>query len=352
MQRMFQIYTIINLVLLKFERMIYMRKRKLFPFLSLFLIIGLFVTGCGQAQPVATPPSNTPAATSSEDSSKAIKSALETYFNDIGSKVTNSYKIAEKDLKDELDKTPDKYVILDIRKADAYALGHIKGAINVPYGADIANNLDSIRAIAKDKTLIVACYTGQTAGQADSLLNVAGIKTLSLNSGMGGSGTVGFETRGWLGQKYPTVTEATAMPTAPAVATNSKAIDVAVQKYFNEVPKDSYKIDLPVMKDALANQPDKYYLVDVRKAVDFAKGHIKGAVNIPYGPDVAKNLDSIKDKSTGKTAVVYCYTGQTAAQVDSLLNIFGITTKSLNFGFGMDGFSKGWSADKSYEVVK
>ncbi len=340
-----------------------MLNKKLSLFLSLLLIIGLLVTGCGQAQQAATTPSSTPTVSTptktppptptapAEDPAKVIKAAIETYFNDIGSNVKNSYKIAEKDLKDELDKNPDKYAILDIRRADSYAQGHIKGAINVPYGADIANNFDSIRAIAKDKTLIVACYTGQTAGQTDSLLNVAGIKTLSLNSGMGGS-SVGFDTRGWLGQKYPTVTEPTALPTAPAVASKSKAIDDAVQKYFNEVPQDTYKIDLPVMKDALAKEPDKYYIVDVRKAEDYTKGHIKGAVNIPYGPEIAKNLDSIKEKSTGKTLVVYCYTGQTAGQTDSLLNIFGITTKSLNYGFGMDGFNKGWSADKSYEVVK
>ena len=331
-----------------------MLKRKLSPVLSVLLIVGFLVTGCGEAKPAATTPSSAPVAavSPSEDSAKEIKGAIETYFNDLGSTVKDSYKIAEKDLKDELDKNPDKYVILDVRRADTYAQGHIKGAINVPYGPEIAKNLDSIRAIAKDKTLIVACYTGQTAGQTNSLLNVAGIKTLSLNSGMGGSGTPGFENRGWLGQKYPTVTEPTVMPTAPAVASKSKAIDAAVQKYFNELPQDSNKIDLPVMKDTLAKEADKYYIVDVRRAEDFAKGHIKGAVNIPYGPEIAKNLDSIKQNSKGKTVVVYCYTGQTAGQTDSLLNIYGIPTKSLNFGFGMAGFSKGWSADKSYEVVQ
>jgi len=333
-----------------------MQKGKVSLLLSNLLIVGLLVTGCSQAKPAATTPSNSPAATATaEDPSKVIKGSIETYFGNIGSTVKDSYKISEKDLKAALDTSPDKYVVLDIRKADAYAAGHIKGAINVPYGPDIAKNLDSIRAIAKDKTVIVACYTGQTAGQADSLLNAAGIKTLSLNSGMGGSGTPGFETRGWLGQKFPTVTEATAMPTAPAVATTSKAIDDAVKNYFEAIGttvKDSYKIDLPAMKDALAKEADKYYIVDVRQAKDFAIGHIKGAVSVPYGPDIAKNLDSIKDNSKGKTVVVYCYTGQTAGQVDSLLNIYGINTKSLNFGFGMDGFTKGWSADKSYEVVK
>ena len=172
---------------------------------------------------------------------------------------------------------------------------------------------------------------------------------------MGGSGTPGFEARGWLGKKFPTVTEATVMPAATAVDTKSKAVDDAVKKYFDAIGttvKDSYKIDLPVMKDALAKEAGKYYIVDVRKAEDFAKGHIKGAVNVPYGPDIAKNLDSIKDNGKNKTVVVYCYTGQTAGQADSLLNLYGINAKSLNFGFGMDGFAKGWSADKTYEVVK
>lgn len=333
-----------------------MLKRKVAPFLAPLLMVGFLVTGCGQAQPAVSPapPSSTSAVTStatSEDPAIIIKSAVQTYFNDIGSKVTNTYKISEQDLKAELDKTPDKYVILDLRRADAYAQGHIKGAINVPYGPDIAKNFDAIRAISQDKTVIVACYTGQTAGQTDSLLNIAGIKTLSLNSGMGGS-AVGFATRGWLGQKYPTVMEPTAMPTMTAVASKNKAIDEAVQKYFIEVPKDTYKIDLPVLKEALAKEADKYYIIDLRRAEDFAKGHIKGAVNIPYGPEIAKNLDSIKDKSQGKTVVVYCYTGQTGGQVDSLLNLSGITTKSLHFGFGVDGFDKGWSSDKSYEVVQ
>ena len=330
-----------------------MQKSKVSLILSNLLIVGLLVTGCSQAKPAAT----TPAATSAtvEDSTKVIKTAVQDYFSAIGSTVKNSYKISEQELKDALDKTPDKYVVLDVRQAKDYAAGHIKGAVNVPYGPEISKNLDNIRAIGKDKTVIVVCYTGQTAGQTDSLLNAAGINSLALNSGMGGSGTPGFEARGWLGKKFPTVTEATVMPAATAVDTKSKAVDDAVKKYFDAIGttvKDSYKIDLPVMKDALAKEAGKYYIVDVRKAEDFAKGHIKGAVNVPYGPDIAKNLDSIKDNGKDKTVVVYCYTGQTAGQADSLLNLYGINAKSLNFGFGMDGFAKGWSADKTYEVVK
>jgi rhodanese-related sulfurtransferase len=75
-------------------------------------------------------------------------------------------------------------------------------------------------------------------------------------------------------------------------------------------------------------------------------------VNIPYGPDIAKNLDSIKEKGQGKTAVVCCYTGQKSGQVEAALNILGISTKSVDFGFGKEGFPKGWSTDKANEIVK
>lgn len=324
-------------------------KKPLYSVITLTLALGLLVTGCNkEAAPANSPaPASTPAAAPAEDSTKAVSEAVKTYFNDIPT-VKDSYKIAEKDLKAELEANPDKYVVFDIRKAEDYAKGHIKGAINVPFGKDIATNLEKMRAAAKGKTAIVACYTGQTAGQTDSLLNIAGIKTRSLNFGMGMDG---FE-KGWKALNYPVVTEATAMPAAPAVESPNKDIDQAVKDYFNKMGADSYKIGLPEFKDAYAKTPDNYLLVDIRKADDFAKGHIKGAINVPYGPDLAKQLDSLKDKAKGKTMVVYCYTGQTAGQTDSLMNVAGIKTVSLNFGFGMDGFSKGWKASFPNDIEK
>lgn len=103
--------------------------------------------------------------------------AVQSYYANMPS---DSYKISLPNLKAAIDANSSEYVVLDVRQKDAYDKGHIKGAINVPYGSDIAANLDNIRALAQGKTLVVACYTGQTAGQTDSLLNLAGIKTRSL----------------------------------------------------------------------------------------------------------------------------------------------------------------------------
>ena len=328
-------------------------KKVLYSLMSALLVSSVILSGCSKSADVPVnakaPVENTAKeASPAGDLAKTIQPAVETYFTNIGSTVKDSYKISEKDLNNELGKNPDNYALLDIRKADVYQSGHIKGAVNVPFGPSIADNLDKIRTFAKDKTLVVICNTGQTASQVDSIFNIAGIKTRSLNHGMG----TGLDTVGWASLKLPLDTTPTVMPSLPAVASPNKAIDDAVIKYFKEIPKDNYIIDLPVLKEALAKDADKYYFIDIRKAEDFAKGHIKGFENIPYGPEIAKNLASIKEKSQGKTVIVSCYTGQTAGQADSALNILGIPTKSVDFGFGKEGFPKGWSTDKANEIEK
>jgi len=329
------------------------KKKVLYSIVSALVVSSMILTGCSKSAEVPVNAKAPVVNTAKEgspagESAKAVKPAVEAYFTNIGSTVKDSYTIPEKDLGVELGKNPVNYAVLDIRKADVYQLGHIKGAVNAPYGPSIASNLDKIRAFAKDKTLVIVCDNGQMAAQVTSLLNIAGIKTRASNHGMG----TGLDVVGWASLKLPLDTNPTLMPALPAVASPNKAIDDAVIKNLSEVPIDSYIINLPVLKEALAKNADKYYFIDIRKAEDFAKGHIKGFVNIPYGPDITKNLDSIKEKGQGKTVVVSCYTGQKSGQVAAAFNILGISTKSVDFGFGKDGFPKGWSTDKANEIVK
>lgn len=284
----------------------------------------------------------------SAETSATVTDAVANYFNNIPV-VGDSYKISEADLKAALEKNPNGYLVIDIRKADAYAKGHIKGAVNLPYGPAIGDNLAKIRTAANGKTVVVACYTGQTAGQTDSLLNLAGIKTRSLNFGMGDAADMD-QGKGWLKLNYPTVTDPSVLPDVVAVSSPNAAIDELVKKYFNPLPSDSYKMSSTALKSGLATSPEQFFVVDVRQAVDYNKGHVKGAINVPYGPDLAKNLTLLKEKSFGKTMVVYCYTGQTAGQVDSLMNLFGIPTKSLHYGYGTATFKHGWSGEGNESI--
>ena len=105
-------------------------------------------------------------------------------------------------------KTPDFFakidageemLILDIRQADAYAEGHVKGAVNVPFGMTVAEKQANI---PDDVQLYVYCYTGQTASQTTAILRLLGYDAYNLSGGMGKEGGAG-----WLGKGYPVTTD-------------------------------------------------------------------------------------------------------------------------------------------------
>ena len=53
-----------------------------------------------------------------------------------------------------------------------------------------------------DKTIVVYCYTGQTAGQAVAGLRLMGFDAVSLNAGMG---TTANAPAGWANKGFPVV---------------------------------------------------------------------------------------------------------------------------------------------------
>lgn len=78
-------------------------------------------------------------------------------------------------------------------------------------------------------------------------------------------------------------------------------------------------------------QADKVYIIDIRSAVDFADGHIDGAVNVAVG-DVRGHIDAADLTGIDEIHIV-CYSGQTAAWLTSLLQLAGYKdVYSMKFG--------------------
>lgn len=73
----------------------------------------------------------------------------------------------------------DNVFVLDIRKNDAFAEGHLAGANNIPF-AEIGQRLDEL---PKDKEIMVMCYTGQTGGQTTGILRMLGYNAKNLSGG-------------------------------------------------------------------------------------------------------------------------------------------------------------------------
>jgi len=78
------------------------------------------------------------------------------------------------------------------------------------------------------------------------------------------------------------------------------------------------------------------YIVDIRSAADFTKGHIAGAKNIAFGSLLD---EAVTAETNGQDMVIVCYTGQTACYGVSLLRLAGYSnTQALKWGMS------GWNA--------
>ena len=225
-------------------------------------------------------------------------------------------------------KTPKDCVIIDIRDKADYDKGHVRSAINVPYGVDIVEALDKI---PNNKTVYVYCYSGQTASQTMMLLNLAGKQAKNVSGGWnnGISKVDGYKDQLSTG-RY------TFKAGTYAVDADIKA---AIKGYYEEVAKEqtNKKGNISVANaEKLIGNP-AYQFVDVRSAADYAKGHIEGAINVPYGKDMHKNFSKLPKN---KTLILNCYSGQTASQAMAALEIMGYEVYNLS-----GGMNNGWLAN-------
>ena len=76
-----------------------------------------------------------------------------------------------------------------------------------------------------------------------------------------------------------------------------------------------------------------YIILDVRRADEFAKGHIPGAINIAN--ENIKDTEPVELKDKNQTIYVYCRSGNRSRQASAKLAAMGYTN-IIEFGGIMD----------------
>jgi len=282
---------------------------------------------------------------SAQTGADAVMTAATSYFG--GGPKTISQDAVFENLNDGDDEN-DPYII-SVRAPDAYAAGHIPGAVNV--SVKELFNPDVLAEIPTDKDIVVACYTGQTAAQATAALNLAGYDASSLLFGMSSWTTdpdvyvkrFNPETNA---HPYPATTEAVEWVqedydlAQPLAADPAAAAYAYLQNGTKALPSDALFENLNDGDDE--NDP---FIISVRSEGDYTDaGHIEGALWV--SPSELFTPDVLNDLPTDRPIAVYCYTGQTAGQVTSALNMLGYDASSVLFGMS------GWSDDPAVFVKR
>ena len=230
------------------------------------------------------------------------------------------------------DTSNDPYII-SVRSQEDHAKGHIPGDHWVD--AKTFFSEANLAELPTDQEIVVYCYTGQTASQIVSVLNMLGYDAYNLLFGFGSwtmnadAGSKWFdETKS--GFDYAVETEANeASETYDLPTPLADTLQAAADAYFSGGAKT---ITADALYDNLndgdtSNDP---FILSQRSAEDYAKGHIPGAVNIPTSElFIAANLALLPPD---QEIVVYCYTGQTASQVVGELRLLGYDAYNLVFG--------------------
>jgi len=225
--------------------------------------------------------------------------------------------------------------IIDIRSATDYATGHIQGSVNVAV-ADLLTYYQTNSLTSKSK-VVIACYTGQTAGFATALLRLAGYTNVfDLKWGMcSWTNPTRWNTAKTNGQTNPITIQTTAnvkntagnLPTLSTGKTTGAEINTSRLAALATEGFGSASIDRTTLYANLSN----YYIVNYWSETDYNVGHIEGAIQYTPKNDL-KLAQFLKTLPTNKTIVVYCYTGQTSAHVAVFLRALGYDAKSLLYG--------------------
>ena len=268
-----------------------------------------------------------------------IADAADEYLND----PDTTFNISSFDLLSNM-LSGDPYII-SVMSYDDYTAGHIPGAVNM--STTELFKPEGLAKLPKDKKIYVYCYTGHTGSQVAALLNISGYDATNLTWGiMGWTKDTSVATKQFSNPSADlptetTVNELTATYALPVFDPDSSTdeteiIQAACDAHANT---SGWNIKAADLYDLLydADPTNDPIIISVRNGEDYAKGHIKGAVNIPF-KDIAK-VENLQKLDPSKQIVVYCYTGRSGSQATAILNVLGYDAVNLTWGIS------GWTTD-------
>ena len=235
---------------------------------------------------------------------------------------------------EELDKNN---LVIDLRQADQFAEGHIKGAVNRQFGELPEYLQTGIKPFEFDKIILV-CEDGQLSGYTTALLRMMGYgNVFAMRWGMGGWNKQ-YAEAGWLkgiSSKHENRLE-TATNETPAAAgmpvlgtglqTGSEISDARFGKLFEQGAEN-----IIVSADEVFADPSKYFVINLERKDKYDAGHIPGAVR--YKPEATLGFpDMMATIPTDKITVVYCGTGHNSAFATAFLRLFGYDARTLKYG--------------------
>jgi rhodanese-related sulfurtransferase len=134
----------------------------------------------------------------SDEVMRACKSFLDSVPPDLN-------YITPGELRQRQSESPDSVFLLDNRTPDAYARGHVPGAVNIWMKELLEPK--NLAKLPRDRQIVVICWVGHTASQVLTVLQLLGFDAIGMKYGMGEPAIPGERRDGWLDLGFPLETD-------------------------------------------------------------------------------------------------------------------------------------------------
>jgi rhodanese-related sulfurtransferase len=238
--------------------------------------------------------------------------------------------------------------ILSVRSPDHYAIGHVPGAINIPW-KEVAKP-ESLAKLPTDRQIVVYCYTGHTGQIATTALSLLGYDAVNLKFGMMGwtkddevlvANRFGPETdqRDYrVEQEAHTSEETYAYPALEVGGTDDfEVVRRAVDNWLTNAEAPIISADAVWENLSDGDSENDPFIVSVRSPDHYALGHVPGAINIPWRS--IADPENLAKLPPDRQIAVYCYTGHTGQVSATILGTLGYNVSNIKYGM------MGWTED-------
>jgi rhodanese-related sulfurtransferase len=228
-------------------------------------------------------------------------------------------------------------LILDLRNAEAFRKGHIRGAVNVGMDKLLPYFENDILPFTYDKIILV-CSGGQRTSYATNLLRLLGYGNVySMRWGMAGwnADFSGYLYERFLSSEYqdrlskesPPLPASENQPLVESMATSGEEI---LRERVSELLASSPK-DIFIKSPVLFENPDPYFIINFERKDKYESGHIPGAYR--YKQQGLLGIPHMMGTlPTDRIIVMYCGTGMSSAFAIAYLRLFGYDARSLSYG--------------------
>jgi len=247
------------------------------------------------------------------------------------------------------------YLLVSVQSPEEYARGHVPGAINIPM-REIAET-QSLALLPRGKKIVFTCDNGHRSMAAALFLGQLGYETYAMSMGLSywnGSGAgISSPYPGSAGYPVSTVhvspQVSTILPLLAGTGTNGRETIIARTRAILASERNLFIDRGEIYAKAVQGSDPGYFLVSLQRPEDYAKGHVPGAVNIPFS-DIAK-VESLRKLPRDKKIVLVCYVGHWAGSAALFLNQLGYEAYDMRFGtLGWNDATDGLGEAKGYLV--